>query len=97
MYRTNVPPDAQTDASGDLLAYLQGGRFAVVGFTDGATISGTYTVNGGVLTLQPAEPANPAGERRAYRWSIYRERLSLTKLTGPTYFAVEPWWRVRKL
>lgn len=91
------------------LGGVPAGRF-VVEFRDGhfarllprpVRRGARFTTSGNVATLvfpKPAPPGTVAGRTYTMRWSIYRDRLTWSKVPGRAsldLFFVTPWIRVR--
>ncbi len=87
---------------------LQGGRFAVTQEDEDActwaygkvTVSGetmAWTIVDGGYTKSPYQAYNKPGEFFKFRWSLYRDTLTLLPLKGtisPANFRAKPWHRV---
>jgi TRAP-type C4-dicarboxylate transport system substrate-binding protein len=84
---------------GDLTLTLENGHvtFEQQNDLERTATSGTYTVEADTIVLEFTEGVN-AGEVFAARWSLYQDRLTLTRDealgTLPTPYIVEPWQRV---
>jgi hypothetical protein len=85
-----------------VLTIRKGGSFVAVK-TDPprGTLRGRYTTKADIITFQPAGDID-AGEVWAYRWSVYRDTLTLRKarpnrpdgsVREPTGFVVKPFKR----
>jgi TRAP-type C4-dicarboxylate transport system substrate-binding protein len=71
--------------------HLREGRWTLENLSLPFTSGGTYSIDANTITLRPAT----TGEVFVFRWSLYRDRLTFTKVSpGPTPFVVHPWIRV---
>ena len=107
--RTTAADLRATDPADELLPENYGGFEMVLDrgrFTQaqplGNTAAGTYTVAGDTVTLTFArgggtEARNRPGEVFDYRWSLYRDQLSLESMEGkvsPAPLRAKPWRRI---
>ena len=96
--------DLVPENCGDFLFAFQAGRFAFTTENQDACIwaYGSYSVDGDTVEWRiedgggeaPNDAANEPGEVFHYRWSQYRDQLTLEPLEGeisPEPFRVEPW------
>jgi hypothetical protein len=70
---------------------LQGDRFSMRNTDTGWSIAGTLDVEGSQVTMR-----DTIGDVFDYRWSVYRDKLTLAKTPGvaaPTGFTVKAWSR----
>jgi TRAP-type C4-dicarboxylate transport system substrate-binding protein len=93
LWRLDVTPQALRAAGAseaEASTYEGSGTFALkeghwVFRGDHTTVTGTYTVSGGVIRLTlrtcTANPCTPGAESQ-YSWSVYRDRLSLDRQPG---------------
>jgi TRAP-type C4-dicarboxylate transport system substrate-binding protein len=66
------------------------GRWTVENLSAHGSVGGTYSIDGTTITLRPSG----TGEIFVYRWSLYRDALTFTKVSaGPTWLVVHPWHR----
>jgi hypothetical protein len=71
--------------------HFQEGRWTVENLSAHGSSGGTYSIDGSTITLRPSG----TGEIFVYRWSLYRDALTFTKVSaGPTWLVVHPWHRV---
>jgi TRAP-type C4-dicarboxylate transport system substrate-binding protein len=86
---------------GPITLDLRGGRWVARIGESGNVFRGTYRLDDDVLrlTLDSCTPTNVcmAGEVTEYRWSVYRDKLSLSRSRRYVFPALvaEPWTRIR--
>jgi TRAP-type C4-dicarboxylate transport system substrate-binding protein len=98
-----TPPDEAERQNGVATLELRGGRWLARERRSGFVWRGPYAVRGNILYLTIADCQGPAdvcfrGVTAEYAWSVYRDRLTLDRLSGsPTYYGLlaKPLTRLR--
>jgi TRAP-type C4-dicarboxylate transport system substrate-binding protein len=86
---------------GPVMLELDAGRWVARIARNASVFRGTYTVDGSVLrlTIDSCVPtkACTADQLTEYRWSLYRDKLSLSRIRRYVFPALvaEPWTRIR--
>jgi hypothetical protein len=90
------PPSGADRNRGRWRLVMQDGRFELRNLRFGDVYAGTYSVRGNRIVAHVA--GRPADELTTYRWSVYRNRLSLAPVEGQPFaeqLVVKPFVRSR--